>query len=48
MGLVLFTLCLDQLVLQHVLGGLMEQTFNLDLLYAIHAIQEYYACLIRR
>jgi hypothetical protein len=29
-----------------ILGGLMEQTFNLDLSYAIHVIQEYYACLI--
>jgi hypothetical protein len=32
-------------LLAHILGGLMEQTFNLDLLYAIHVIQEHYACL---
>jgi hypothetical protein len=29
-----------------ILGGLMKQTFNLDLLYAINVIQEYFACLI--
>jgi hypothetical protein len=28
------------------LGGLMKQTFNLDLLYDMHVIQEYFACLI--
>jgi hypothetical protein len=52
---VLFTLCLDQLdftlcwvaLLEHTLGGLMEQTFNLDLFYAIYVIKEHYACLIR-
>jgi hypothetical protein len=33
-------------LLEHILGGLMEQIFNLDLLYAIHVIQEHYACLI--
>jgi hypothetical protein len=51
---VLITLCLDQpgvilcwvVLLAHILGGLMEQTFNLDLHYAIHVIQEHYACLI--
>jgi hypothetical protein len=30
----------------HILGGLMEQNFNIDLFYAIHVIQEHYACLI--
>jgi hypothetical protein len=30
----------------HNLGGLMKQTLNLDLLYVIHVIQEYRACLI--
>jgi hypothetical protein len=29
-----------------ILGGLMKQTFNLDLFYAIRVIQEHYACLI--
>jgi hypothetical protein len=51
---VLFTLCLDQPgvilcwvdLLAHILGGLIEQTLQLDLLYAIHVIQEHYACLI--
>jgi hypothetical protein len=33
-------------LLAHILGGLMEQTFNLDLIYVIHVIQEHYACLI--
>jgi hypothetical protein len=33
-------------LLERILGGLMEQTFNLDLLYAIQVIQEHYACLI--
>jgi hypothetical protein len=33
-------------LLEHILGGLMEQTFNLDLLYAIHVIQDHYGCLI--
>jgi hypothetical protein len=33
-------------LLAHVLGGLMEQIFNLDLLYVTHGIQEHYACLI--
>jgi hypothetical protein len=28
-------------------GSLMEQTFNLDLLYVIHVIQDHYAYLIR-
>jgi hypothetical protein len=49
---VLITLCLDQpgvilcwvVLLAHILGGLMEQTFNLDLLYVIHVIQEHYCC----
>jgi hypothetical protein len=27
-------------------GWFNKQTFNLDLLYVIHVIQEYYACLI--
>jgi hypothetical protein len=51
---VLITLCLEQpgvnlcwvVLLAHILGGLMEQTFNHDLFYAIHIIQEHYACLI--
>jgi hypothetical protein len=29
-----------------ILGGIMKQTFNIDLLYVIHAIKEYFACLI--
>jgi hypothetical protein len=33
-------------LLVHILGGLMKQAFNLDFLYAIHVIQEYYACLL--
>jgi hypothetical protein len=46
---VLFTLCLDNrllplswvALLEHTLGGLIEQTFNPDLFYAIHVIQEH-------
>jgi hypothetical protein len=30
-------------LLEHTLGGLIEQTFNLDLLCAMHVIQENYA-----
>jgi hypothetical protein len=30
----------------HNLGGLMEQTFNIVLLYVIHVMQEHFACLI--
>jgi hypothetical protein len=28
-------------LLEHTLGGLIEQTFNPDLFYAIHVIQEH-------
>jgi hypothetical protein len=33
-------------LLPHDLGGLIEQTFNIDLLYVIHVMQEHFACLI--
>jgi hypothetical protein len=50
---VLITLCLDQPRDIFMLGSFAsayfgwfnKQTFNLDLLYVIHVIQEYYACL---
>jgi hypothetical protein len=38
------SLCLEVL-LAYIFDGLTEQTFNLDLLYVIHVIQEHYACL---
>jgi hypothetical protein len=50
---VLITLCLDQPRDIFMLGSFAsayfgwfnKQTFSLDLLYVIHVIQEYYACL---